>query len=126
MGAHEIATEDTAAVPVACTLTPAGLAAQGERWERLAARAMTGRAETADGLRLTFRAEPGAADELRELAAVENECCPWARWTVTEDAGKLVLGVTSAADGIAALHVLFSALQPSPADQAGLPLAGGG
>jgi hypothetical protein len=125
MGADEIATEDTA-VPVACTLTPAGLAAQGERWERLAARAMTGRAETADGLRLTFRPEPGAADELRELAAVENECCPWARWTVTEDAGKLVLGVTSAADGIAALHVLFSGLQPSPADQAGLPLGGGG
>jgi hypothetical protein len=115
MAAHEIMTEgDSGTVPVACTLTPADLAAQRVRWERLAARAMTGRAETADGLRLTFRPEPGAAGELRRLAAVENECCSWAVWTVTEHAGKLVLEVTSAADGVAALHALFGALQPGP------------
>ena len=37
------------------------------------ARALTGRAETADGLRLTFR--PEAEDELRALVAVETGCC---------------------------------------------------
>ena len=35
---------DDGTVPVACALTPADLAAQGARWERLAARAMTERA----------------------------------------------------------------------------------
>jgi hypothetical protein len=122
MDAHEIAAgADSGTVPTACTLTPADLAAQGARWERLAARAMNGRAETADGLRLTFRPEPGTVDELRRLAAAENECCPWAGWTVTEDAGRLVLDATSTGTGIAALHSLFSALQPVPADEAGLP-----
>ena len=96
-------------VPVACALSSAGLAARSLRWEQLVARAMTGRAETADGLRLCFRPEPGAEDELRALAAAENECCPWAAWTVREDAGQLVLDVRSAsADGIAALHAMFT------------------
>ena len=96
-------------VPVACALSSAGLAARSLRWEQFAARAMTGRAETADGLRLCFRPEPGAEDELRALAAAESECCPWAAWTVREDAGQLVLDVRSAgADGIAALHSMFT------------------
>jgi hypothetical protein len=95
--------------PVACTLSSAGLAARSLRWDQLAARAMTGRAETADGLRLCFRPESGTGDELRALAAAESECCPWAAWTVREDAGQLVLDVRSAsADGIAALHGMFT------------------
>ena len=57
-------------IPVACTLTAAGLATQRRRWEQLMARALTGRAETADGLRLSFR--PEAEDELRALVAVET------------------------------------------------------
>jgi hypothetical protein len=95
-------------VPVACTLTPAGLAEQGGRWQRLAARAMTSRAETDHGLRVCFRAEPGAGEELRTLVAVENECCRWAVWTVREEAGQLVLDVRSAGDGITALQGMFT------------------
>jgi len=79
--------------PVACTLTAAGFAAQSERWERLIGRAMTERVETADGVRLSFRAEPGTEDELRALVAVETECCPWATWTVERAAGTVVLDV---------------------------------
>jgi MerR family transcriptional regulator, copper efflux regulator len=100
------------AVPVACTLTSADLAAQSGRWERLAARAMTGRAETADGLRISFRPEPGAEDELRRLAAAETRCCPWADWAVAADAGRLVLEVRSTGEGIAVLHQMFTSLQP--------------
>jgi hypothetical protein len=96
-------------VAVACALGPADLAAQSSRWEQLAARAMTGRAETADGLRLCFRREPGAEEELRALAAAENECCPWAAWTVRADSGQVVLDARSAsAEGIAALHGMFT------------------
>lgn len=96
-------------VAVACALGSADLAAQASRWEQLAARAMTGRAETADGLRLCFRREPDTEEELRALAAVENECCPWAAWTVRADAGQIVLDVRSAsAEGIAVLHRMFT------------------
>jgi hypothetical protein len=103
-------TTDFGRTPVACTLTSAELAAQRDRWERLAARAMTERSETADGLRICFRPEPGAEDELRELVAVEKECCRWADWTVEWDDGQIVLAVRAAGDGIAALHGMFTAM----------------
>ena len=97
----------TEPVPIACTLTPADLAGQARRWQQLMARALTGRAETAHGLRLSFR--PEAEDELRALAAVEAECCAWADWTVEPTAGAVVLDVRSAAEGAAALHLMFGA-----------------
>jgi len=96
--------------PVACTLASADLAAQGRRWERLAAWAMTGRTDTADGLRMVFRPEPGAEDELRALVAVENECCRWADWTVEVADEQIVLAVRAAGDGITALHGMFSGM----------------
>jgi len=94
-------------VPVACTLTPADLSAQADRWQRLMARAMTERAETADGLRIFFRSGPGTEDELRRLVAVESECCAWADWTVAVSAATLVLDVRSTGAGIATLHGMF-------------------
>jgi hypothetical protein len=95
------------ATPVACTLTPADLAVQSQRWEQLIARAMTGRTETADGLRICFHLE--AEDELHALVAVETSCCPWATWRVERAAGSAVLNVRSAAEGVATLHSMFTA-----------------
>jgi len=114
MATQRITTEDsTRTMPVACSLTSADLAAQAGRWEQLAARAMTGRAETAHGLRISFCPEDGAEDELCKLIAVENECCGWADWTVRTGGGLLVLDVRSTGDGIATLHSMFIGLQPS-------------
>jgi hypothetical protein len=98
--------------PVACSLTSADLAAQGDRWERLVATALTERAETADGLRLAFRAGPESERELRALVAVETDCCAWAQWEVTAGNGQLVLRVRSAGDGVAVLHGMFSWSRP--------------
>ena len=95
----------TKRIDIACTLGVADLAAQGRRWQRLMARALTGRAETVDGLRLTFR--PEAQDELRALVAVETGCCAWAAWTVEPTAGAVVLDVRSADEGVATLHSMF-------------------
>ena len=108
MTAPQISTDQAgSAVPVACTLTPADLAAQTGRWQRLMAQAMTERAETPDGLRLSFRREPGTEEELRRLVAVESECCAWADWTVDMSASTLMLEVRSAGTGIATLHGMF-------------------
>jgi hypothetical protein len=111
---HTAAEDDGGAVPIACALTPAGLAARSGRWQRLAARAMIRRTETARGLHLCFRAEPGVEQELRRLAAMETECCPWADWTVHTNTGRVVLDVRSAGQGIAALHTMFTGLRPGP------------
>jgi hypothetical protein len=92
---------------IACNLSSTDLAAQAGRWQQLIARAMTERAETADGLRLSFRPEPGVAEELRGLVAVENECCSWAAWAVETNAEATVLDVRSTGPGIATLHGMF-------------------
>ncbi len=80
---------------------------------------MIERAETADGLRISFRPASGVEEELRELVAVENECCSWADWNVKTNAEQIVLDVRSTREGIATLHGIFTHLQPAsgPADQ---------
>ena len=95
----------TKSIDIACTLGVTDLRAQARRWQRLMARALTERSETADGLRLTFR--PEAEDELRALVAVETGCCAWAAWTVEPTAGAVVLDVRSADEGVATLHTMF-------------------
>jgi hypothetical protein len=99
-------------VPIACALTSADLAEQRAKWERLMAQAMTDRVPTADGVCLRFGAEPGVERELRRLAAVENECCPWAEWAVRTDARGLVLDIRSTGDGVAAVHAMFAGQEP--------------
>jgi MerR family copper efflux transcriptional regulator len=95
----------TEPVPLACALTPAALRGQARRWARLTGRDLTGRTETADGLRLRFRPEGEA--ELRALAAAESACCPWASWTVTASPGEVMLDVRATAEGAAVLHEMF-------------------
>jgi len=102
-----------ATTPVACSLTRAGLAAQARRWERLAARAMSGRQQTGHGIRVSFRPGPGTEEELRALVDVESRCCPWAAWAVHADGARLVLDVRAAGDGVAALHAMFTGLRPA-------------
>lgn len=115
MAAHPNPADDIpAGPPVACSLTRAGLAEQAGRWERLAARALTGQEKTADGVRLSFRPERGTERELRALAAVEAECCSWATWTVRASATQLVLDVRAAGDGVAALHGMFAGMRQAP------------
>jgi hypothetical protein len=101
----------TQPVPIACALNPADQAGQAHRWQRLLDRALTARAETAEGVRLSFRAE--AEDELRALVAVEAACCPWATWRVERVTGPVVLDVRSLAEGAAVLHSMFRAVSES-------------
>jgi hypothetical protein len=108
---QSITAQSGSPVPVACTLTTAGLAAQAGRWERLIAGAMTECTQTADGLRMSFRPEPGVEDELRKLVAVENRCCSWAGWAVETVADAPVLNVRSTGPGIATLHSMFQPRQ---------------
>jgi hypothetical protein len=116
MATNPITSENSAdAVPVACSLSSADLAAQASRWEQLATRALTERAETADGLRLCFQAEPGIEDELHKLADVENQCCPWATWMMRPGTREVVLEVRSTGEGIAVLHGMFTGLEPTRA-----------
>jgi hypothetical protein len=84
---------------ITCTLTNADLARQRGRWQALGYT----REVIADGLRLSFERADEA--ELRELVAIENDCCAWAQWRV--EGGDVV--VTSTGHGIEVLHAMFTA-----------------
>ena len=94
---------------IACTLGARELGSQALRWLRLGRKAGLGRAETADGVRLRFRDQPGVEEELRALVAVESGCCAWARWQVHRADGELVMEAGSSPDGAAALKAMFGA-----------------
>jgi hypothetical protein len=100
------------AEPVACSLDGGGLHSQEQRWRALVRRAGVDRAATADGVALTFRADDGVEHELRELVAVENVCCSWARWelhAVGDGDGDtaLVMRARAGGDGATTLQSMF-------------------
>jgi hypothetical protein len=70
------------------------------------------RTETAEGLRLRIRDQPGVEQELRALVAVGSTCCAWPRWQVHRADGELIVQVSSTPDGAATLKAMFS---PGPA-----------
>jgi hypothetical protein len=97
-------------LPVACSLAGDDQAARVQRWRRLAARAFAGRQDIEAGLTLRFRALPGVAAELEQLAAAERDCCAFARWEITRAGEELTLAVTADGEGVAAVREMFGAL----------------
>lgn len=59
-----------------------------------------------DRIELTFRAEPGVIERVRELADLERECCPWFSSAVsTRDVE--VLEMFASEDGLNVLAATF-------------------
>ena len=93
--------------PVACSLTAAELGDRRQVWQRLADTALQSQKATAHGVELVYRLEEGVEGRLRELAALEAECCSFAQWTVHRRAQDVLLTVTTAPESVAAVHELF-------------------
>jgi hypothetical protein len=101
---------ETSPAPVACTLGAGDLAGRLARWQAVAARAAGQRSVTGHGVRLSFTAGPGVAAELRDLAALEADCCAFATWTVREHNGQVLVDVTGdSPEAITAVHDMFAA-----------------
>jgi hypothetical protein len=73
---------------------------------------MSAASSKGNGLRLIFRAAPGIESELRELTALEQDCCAFATWSLHNYGDELGLDVTADnAAGIAAAQAMFSKLR---------------
>jgi len=94
-----------------CTLSPDELGARGQRWGQLRDRATVEVATIDAGLRLRFRADPGIEAELRELAALESECCSFADWTVTMDRGSVCLDITAEGEAVPGVQAMFASFR---------------
>jgi hypothetical protein len=79
-------------------------------------RALRERRVTPRGVRLVFARKPGVADELRELARLERECCAFADWHVDERGDRLVLDVVTQPAGVEALKAMFDDARSDPAN----------
>ncbi len=99
--------DDGSELAVACSLQPAELGERRAVWERLAERALRETRCTTGGVQLVFAGSEETQRELEELTRLEAECCAYAEWRVTRRAGDILLDVTSAGDGVAAVRALF-------------------
>jgi hypothetical protein len=93
--------------PVMCDMTGATdtLAERTDEYRRLFRQSLIGRSRTGTGLRFRFRADPGLADWVRDLARREKQCCAFFDFTVQVSGGE-VWWDASVADDEAARRVL--------------------
>lgn len=84
-----------AALPVACTLGPDDGRTRMARWRRLAETAGPVARRAGAVLEVRYQPGTGVVDELRSLAAAEQECCSFVTWTVGDDDRSPVLRVTA-------------------------------
>ncbi len=71
--------------PIVCDMTGA-LDTGPDRlreYQRIFSQALIGRERTADGIRFRFRAQPGIAASVRDLAAREKACCAFFTFSIT-------------------------------------------
>jgi hypothetical protein len=100
---------------IACSLTQADLAKRQRRWLRLGERACTDGVINDNGLRLVFRAGLAIESELRELAALERDCCAFAEWSVHNNGDELVVDVRGdSSEEIAAVQAMFATPRSRP------------
>jgi hypothetical protein len=90
-------------LPIACTL-PA--AAVPDRLALIESLAPLDREPIPGGSRLRFR--PDAEPRVRELVALEAECCPFLTFAVTRDDDAVVVDVTGAPDAQPVIAQFFA------------------
>jgi hypothetical protein len=92
---------------IACTLRPDELPDRRRRWVALLEKSLQERVATPAGARLALAPGPEIEDELRELAALERDCCGFASFTVAASPERVTLEIASSGDGVEAVRRLF-------------------
>jgi hypothetical protein len=91
--------------PIACRLSPAALVDRGGAWRALLAEGLVSQERRPDGVRLLL--QPATETRVRELVALEAECCEWFHGTVTP--GELVtVDLVAKGHGVAVLQAMFA------------------
>jgi hypothetical protein len=80
-------------LPLACSLDAAQSRTRGERWRALGDRALLSRSRIGDGVRMRFVRADAVIEELRELVALERECCPFLDLRLRDERQAIVLEI---------------------------------
>ena len=100
-------------LPIACTLSAAGMADRAEWLQRLGAESLLSGERRDDRLELRFDAP--AEDEIRRWVEAESECCAFLGFDLDPTADELRLSVTGPSGAEPVLDGLLAALTGSTA-----------
>ena len=100
---------------IACTLSPADMAARGEELREIARAALVGRERYAGGVRLVYRNSEAIEAALRDLIRRERECCPFLDFTLDSRAERLALDIAAPSEAEEVLDAIFERSEPAPA-----------
>jgi hypothetical protein len=93
--------------PVTCTLTAEGRLRMGDGWAATLRRGNARIRSLENGVEVELKGDRALRLELRELVAVERDCCRWMNIALREHEGGAVLTVTADSDdGVAAIAVM--------------------
>jgi hypothetical protein len=81
-------------LPIACSLGPHELAGRADEWRALGESALIGAARTEAAAVQRYRRAPEVEARLRELVALEAECCPFLDFERAEEGDEIVLKVS--------------------------------
>ncbi|MBA2764137.1 MAG: hypothetical protein H0U42_05560 [Thermoleophilaceae bacterium] len=98
-------------VPIACTLSSAGMSERLAEMKLVGASGLLSASHDGAAASLQFRAEPGLSDRLEMIVAAEAECCAFLELELTERDGSLELSVhgpPEAAEIVGAMVGAFS------------------
>ena len=92
---------------VACSLGAGDMEKRGQEWKRLLEANLIEQRDIPGGIRLLLRPSHYAPAEVRRLAALENACCAWITWSITEGANLQVDATTDQTQGTELLRAWF-------------------
>jgi hypothetical protein len=95
-------------LPIACTLSPAGMTARLALIDALAADGLLDRAPTASGLRVRLRDTPDIDLRTRQLIEAESACCAFLDFNLGREDGALVLDVSGPPDARPVIDTFFA------------------
>lgn len=97
--------------PIACTLSGSDQGQRMGEWQKLLAHG-TAREPVPDGIRVTLPA--ALAGPAAELAAAEQQCCPFFRFTLVFDGGVIQLTMQAPPEAAPLLAALADDFAPTP------------
>ena len=95
-------------LPIACTLSPDGLASRLALIDALASDGLLERTPTDAGLRVRLRDTPEIERRARELVAAESRCCAFLDFELTREGRELVLDIAGPEDARPVIELLFA------------------
>lgn len=94
-------------LPIACSLDGESRSTREDDWSRFLSDNLIERRAISGGVALKLKSSPDAVSRLTNLIELEQSCCSWIHWSVTEGEVLSVEATSSQKDGAWALAQWF-------------------